>query len=38
MAAIERVEKAAYLIAIPYITALKLGQSHVAAVDVVKNG
>ena len=38
MTAIERIEEPAHLIATPDITALKLRQRHVAAVDVVEDG
>ena len=38
MAAVERVEQTAHLIAVPDVAALELGQSHVPAVDVVEDG
>ena len=38
MAAIERVEQPAHLVAIPDIPSLELGQRHVPAVDVVEDG
>lgn len=37
MTAAERVEEAAHLISVPEVAALKLGQGHVAAVDMVEN-
>ena len=37
MAAVERIEQAADLVAVPNVAALKLGEGHVPAVDMVEN-
>ena len=37
MSFVEGIEKAAHLVAVPDVAALKFGQRHVAAVDVIKN-
>ena len=37
MAAVERVEQTAHLVAVPDVAALELGQRHVPTVDVVEN-
>ena len=38
MAAIERIEKPAHLVAVPDVAPLELGEGHVPAIDVVEDG